>query len=52
MWIGKANGLPMKIVVDYTNGVLKQMTVNYDTETPVTIERRPIELKWDRTETY
>ena len=37
IWIGKDSGLPMKIVVDYTNGMLKQMTVNYDTETPVTI---------------
>lgn len=38
MWVAKDTGLPMKIVVDYTNGVLKQMTVNYDTESPVTIE--------------
>jgi outer membrane lipoprotein-sorting protein len=38
IWISKDNGLPMKIVVDYTNGMLKQMTVNYDTESPVTIE--------------
>ncbi len=38
MWIGKDSGLPVKIVIDYTNGMLKQMTVNYDTESPVTIE--------------
>jgi len=38
IWIGQETGLPIKIVVDYTNGTLKQMTVNYDTETPVTIE--------------
>jgi hypothetical protein len=38
IWIGKDSGVPVKIVVDYTNGMLKQMTVNYDTETPVTIE--------------
>ena len=38
IWFGKATGLPLKVVVDYTNGVLKQMTVNYDTESPVTIE--------------
>ena len=38
IWIGKTTGLPLKIVVDYSNGVLKQMTVNYDTESPVTIE--------------
>jgi outer membrane lipoprotein-sorting protein len=37
-YVGKDSGLPMKIVVDYTNGVLKTMTVTYDTETPVTIE--------------
>jgi len=38
IWIGKDTGLPMKIFVEYTNGMLKHMTVNYDTETPVTIE--------------
>jgi len=38
IWIGKDTGLPMKIYVEYTNGMLKHMTVNYDTETPVTIE--------------
>jgi len=38
IWIGKDSGLPVKIVVDYPSGPLKQMTVNYDTETPVTIE--------------
>jgi outer membrane lipoprotein-sorting protein len=37
-YVGKESGLPMKIVVDYSNGVLKTMTVTYDTETPVTIE--------------
>jgi hypothetical protein len=38
IWIGKDTGLPMKIFVEYSNGMLKHMTVNYDTETPVTIE--------------
>lgn len=38
IWIDKSKGVPIKAVVDYTNGVLKQMTVNYDTESPVTIE--------------
>ena len=38
IWIGKDTGLPMKIYVEYSNGVLKHMTVNYDTESPVTIE--------------
>jgi outer membrane lipoprotein-sorting protein len=38
IWIDKDSRLPIKIVVDYPSGPLKQMTVNYDTETPVTIE--------------
>lgn len=38
IWIAKDSGLPMKIYVEYSNGVLKNMTVNYDTESPVTIE--------------
>ena len=38
IWIGKDTGVPMKIYVEYTNGTLKNMTVNYDTESPVTIE--------------
>jgi hypothetical protein len=38
IWIGSHTGLPIKIVATYDNGVLKQMTVNYDTDSPVTIE--------------
>ena len=38
IWVGSQTGLPIKIVVNYDNGVLKQMTVNYDTDSPVTIE--------------
>jgi hypothetical protein len=38
IWISKETGLPIKIFVEYSNGMLKHMTVNYDTETPVTIE--------------
>ncbi len=38
IWVGTQTGLPIKIVVNYDNGVLKQMTVNYDTESKVTIE--------------
>jgi hypothetical protein len=38
IWVGKETGLPIKIFVEYTNGMLKNMTVNYDTESPVTIE--------------
>lgn len=37
-WISKTTGLPMKIYVEYFNGMLKNMTVTYDTESPVTIE--------------
>lgn len=39
IWIGQDTGLPMKIYVEYTNGTLKNMTVNYDVESKVTIER-------------
>jgi len=38
IWIAKNTGVPMKIYVEYTNGTLKNMTVNYDTESKVTIE--------------
>ena len=37
-WVNKSTGLPMKLYVEYSNGILKHMTVNYDTESPVTIE--------------
>lgn len=39
LWIGKDNGLPLKIEVDYPKGgVLKQMTTVYDYDKKVTIE--------------
>ncbi|CAN5579964.1 hypothetical protein BH10ACI2_BH10ACI2_24550 [soil metagenome] len=38
MWVGKQTGLPIKIYATYDNGMLKNMTVNYDTESKVTIE--------------
>ena len=38
IWIGEDTGVPLKIVVEYPSGPLKQMTVLYDTETPVSIE--------------
>ena len=38
MWVNESTGVPIKIFVEYTNGSLKNMTVNYDTESPVTIE--------------
>lgn len=37
-WVSKSTGLPIKIYVEYSNGMLKNMTVNYNTESPVTIE--------------
>ena len=38
IWVGQDTGVPMKIFVEYSNGALKNMTVNYDTESKVTIE--------------
>ena len=38
IWVGKDDGVPRKLYVEYTNGTLKNMTITYDTETPVTIE--------------
>ena len=38
MWVAQATGLPLKIYVEYSNGALKNMTINYDTESPVSIE--------------
>jgi hypothetical protein len=36
--VGEDTGVPLKIYVEYDNGTLKNMTVNYDTETKVTID--------------
>jgi outer membrane lipoprotein-sorting protein len=38
IWISENKGLPMKIYVEYSNGMLKNMTVNYDVDSPVTID--------------
>lgn len=38
IWVGKDDGVPIKLYVEYSNGALKNMTINYDTETPVTID--------------
>jgi hypothetical protein len=38
MWVSNDTGVPMKIYAEYPNGALKHMTVNYDTESKVTIE--------------
>ena len=37
MWVSSDKGVPVKLVCDYDNGMLKQMTVTYDLDTPVTI---------------
>jgi len=38
IWIGKDTGVPIKLYVEYPNGMLKNMTVNYSTESPAKIE--------------
>lgn len=39
IWINAASGLPMKIKVNYKGGELKAATIDYDTNTPVTIDK-------------
>jgi hypothetical protein len=38
IWLSQKTGLPLRIYVEYSNGTLKNMTVNYDTESPVSIQ--------------
>jgi outer membrane lipoprotein-sorting protein len=38
LWVAKSSGLPLKIEAKYRSGNLKSMTIEYDYETPVTIE--------------
>ena len=38
IWVNNSTGAPAKIHAEYTNGMLKYMDINYDTETPVKIE--------------
>ena len=38
IWVSKSSGIPMKSVVEYSNGPIKTLTNTFDTETPVTIE--------------
>ncbi|MGD9562466.1 MAG: hypothetical protein AB7F88_09645 [Pyrinomonadaceae bacterium] len=42
LWVGSSDGLPIKIEAIYTSGEAKSMTIEYDYETPVSIEP-PIE---------
>lgn len=38
IWIAKSSGIPVKIYAEYPNGTLKHMTVNFDIDSPVTVE--------------
>ncbi len=38
MYVNKSTGVPLRVMAQYSNGMLKEMTVDYDTETPVTID--------------
>jgi outer membrane lipoprotein-sorting protein len=38
LWIAKSNGLPIKVEATYKSGNLKSMTIEYDYDTPVSIE--------------
>jgi outer membrane lipoprotein-sorting protein len=38
LWIAKSDGLPLKIEATYKSGNLRSMTIEYDYDTPVTIE--------------
>lgn len=39
VWVNKATSLPMKISASYASGQLKGVTITYDTDTPVKIEK-------------
>ncbi len=38
IWIGKADGMPLKINAEYKSGEMKSMSIVYDYSTPVSIE--------------
>jgi hypothetical protein len=38
VWISKVDGLPIKIEATYKSGSMKSMKIEYDFETPITIE--------------
>lgn len=38
LWIARSNGLPVKVEATYKSGGLKSMTIEYDYDTPVSIE--------------
>ena len=37
IWVSRNSGVPVKCVVQYTNGPIKTLTTTFDTETPVAI---------------
>lgn len=39
IWVDKTTGIPLKIQVGYKGGKLKSATIEYDTDTPVSIEK-------------
>ena len=38
IYLNKSTGVPLRTVTQYSNGMLKEMTVDYDIDTPVTID--------------
>ena len=38
IWVAKNSGLPLKSYIENPSGVVKNMTITFDTESPVTIE--------------
>jgi hypothetical protein len=38
MYVNKSTGVPLRVFAQYSNGVLKEMTIDYDVDSPVTIE--------------
>jgi len=38
IWVGKTDGMPVKITADYKTGDMKSMSIVYDYDTPVSIE--------------
>jgi hypothetical protein len=38
MWVAKNSGLPLKSYIENPSGVVKNMTITFDTDSPVTIE--------------
>jgi len=39
IWVSKAEDIPLRVKVEYKSGKLKSATIDYDTDTPVSIEK-------------